>query len=500
MSKSIPLLLRLGVSLCFIGHGMFGFIYKESWVPFFSYFGISRDWAQLLEPLIGGIDILIATLSLLSPCPAVFAYVVFWTAWTSFLRPLTGLGWWEFFDRAGNFGVPLAVLALYLLADSTKKHWFKPSFPRLDSDRQVVVVARVLQVTTILFLLGHAGLALGQRKALLAHHMGTLTTMMGSYASDQSLLKISGLIDLGLALMTLCCPASIMFLLALGWKLVIESLYPLSGDYIWEFIERFGSYIAPLALLAMAREYPSQVYRHCLSVPNFGRWLVTQHQQGFYRSATRSLALGGLLCLLVGFSLNRHGEVSQYSPAVLKPKAVQFLGGPQLLEAMTTQPALIYFRHFPTQHDPRRDDTKSWLHGRLTLEDFADCSWQRALHPFGRALAQSVGAQFATLSLKIQKVLASPYCRCIETAQLMTGLNPEVDLGLIYHRAEQTTERMESAFQRILLSPENFAPGRLTVVVGHRPVLDAFGDVAEGDSVVFIREDNTYSGFTMLSE
>ena len=75
----------------------------------------------------------------------------------------------------------------------------------------------------------------------------------------------------------------------------------------------------------------------------------------------------------------------------------------------------------------------------------------------------------------------------------MTGLNPEVDLGLIYHRAEQTTERMESAFQRILLSPENFAPGRLTVVVGHRPVLDAFGDVAEGDSVVFIREDNTYS-------
>jgi len=35
MSKFILLLLRLGVSLCFIGHGMFGFIHKESWVPFF---------------------------------------------------------------------------------------------------------------------------------------------------------------------------------------------------------------------------------------------------------------------------------------------------------------------------------------------------------------------------------------------------------------------------------------------------------------------------------
>jgi len=58
MSTSIPFSLRLGVSLCFLGHGMFGFIYKESWVPFFSYFGISRDWAQLLELLIGGMDLL----------------------------------------------------------------------------------------------------------------------------------------------------------------------------------------------------------------------------------------------------------------------------------------------------------------------------------------------------------------------------------------------------------------------------------------------------------
>ena len=327
----------------------------------------------------------------------------------------------------------------------------------------------------------------------LGFHMGNLNTIMGAHASAPYLLHISGLMDLGLALTILCYPASSIFLLAFVWKMGIESLYPLSGDYIWEFIERSGSYIAPFTLFVLARAYPAPFYRHCLSLPNFGRWLVTQHQQGLYRSATLALALGGVLFLLVGFSLNRHGEVSQYSPAVLKPKAVQFLSGPQLLEAMTTKPALIYFRHFPTQHDPRRDDTKSWFHGRLTVEDFQDCSWQRELHPYGRELAQSVGTQFAKLSLKIHKVLASPYCRCIETAQLLTGRTPEVDLGLIYRRAEQTTERMESAFQRILLNPENFAPGRLTVVIGHRPVLDAFGDVAEGDSVVFIRDEHTYS-------
>jgi hypothetical protein len=169
----------------------------------------------------------------------------------------------SFLTAAGNFGVPLAVLALYLCTDSTKKQWCKPCWPRLEADRHVVVVARVLQVSTVLFLLGHAGLALAQRKQLLGFHMGILNTLMGSHASAPSLLRLSGLIDASLALAALCCPASIIFLLALGWKLVIESLYPLSGDYLWEFIERFGSYIAPSALVVMARAYPSQVYRHC---------------------------------------------------------------------------------------------------------------------------------------------------------------------------------------------------------------------------------------------
>ena len=133
------------------------------------------------------------------------------------------------------------------------------------------MVTRVLQVTTILLLLGHAGLAFGQRKTLLSHHMGTMAAIIGSYASNLTLLKLVGLIDVLLALTTLCFPTSIVFLLALGGKIGIESLYPLSGNYIWEFIECFGSYSAPLVLLVMAREYPSPFYRNCLSLQNFGR-------------------------------------------------------------------------------------------------------------------------------------------------------------------------------------------------------------------------------------
>ena len=488
----IPILLRVGVSLCFYGHGTFGFLYKESWVPFFSYFGVDREWARPLECVIGSIDYSVATLALLIPFPALFAYAAVWGAWTAFLRPLTGLGWWELFDRAGNFGVALAVLALYRSAGFTNRQWFKPSFPRLDSERKVIVVARVLQITTALFLLGHAGLAFGQRKALLAYHMESVAAMVGMHDPLQYLLRMSGLVDVALMCAVLCYPGPRMFRLALGWKIAIESLYPLLGDYIWEFIERGGNYVAPLALFLIARRYPSLFSRNCLSLPNFGRWLFTRYQTGFYRSATLALALSGVLPFLIGFGLARHGAASQYSVTVLKPKEVQFLSGRDLLSAMRTQPVIIYFRHFPTQHDLGHDDTKSWFHGRLTLDDFADCSWQRDLHPFGRELAKSVGAQLDKLSLKIKKVVASPYCRCIESAQLITGRSPELDLGLIYPRAEHTTERMETAFQNILLNSNNWSPGKVTVVVGHRNAVDAFGSVHEGDAVVFIREGDSY--------
>ena len=226
LPDSIPLLLRMGVAFCFYGHGTFGLLYKESWVPFFSYFGIYREWARPLELVIGSVDYsvdyLVATLALLIPFPALFAYAAFWGTWTAFLRPLTGLGWWEWFDRAGNFVVALAVLALYVLAGFTNRQWFKPSFPRLDSERKVVVVARVLQVTTALLLLGHAGLAFGQRKALLAHHMETLAGMIGTHDPLQYLLRMSGLIDVALMFAVVCYPASRVFLLGsigrLRWR------------------------------------------------------------------------------------------------------------------------------------------------------------------------------------------------------------------------------------------------------------------------------------------
>lgn len=36
------------------------------------------------------------------------AWMLLWCLWTALLRPLSGQGWWEFLDRAGNYGVRLA--------------------------------------------------------------------------------------------------------------------------------------------------------------------------------------------------------------------------------------------------------------------------------------------------------------------------------------------------------------------------------------------------------
>jgi hypothetical protein len=53
-------------------------------------------------------------------------------------------------------------------------------------------------------------------------------------------------IALGLAVLVDSTYALLLFVVA--WKIVTESLYPISGAPFWEFIERGGSYIAPLAL------------------------------------------------------------------------------------------------------------------------------------------------------------------------------------------------------------------------------------------------------------
>jgi hypothetical protein len=52
-------------------------------------------------------------------------------------------------------------------------------------------------------------------------------------------------------------PTMQMLLVATSWKLASESLFLFAHAPIWEFVERAGSYAAPLALaLVLARQLP----------------------------------------------------------------------------------------------------------------------------------------------------------------------------------------------------------------------------------------------------
>lgn len=243
-AAALPGLLRVGVALCFIGHGAFGLITKQAWLPFFAWAGIGESWAWRLMPWIGACDIAVGVLALAWPCRALFAWATAWAIWTALCRPLAGQGWSEFFERAGNYGVPLAILAIV--------GWHAPWFARLPHvwpELDAAIVRRrlewTLRFTTACLLAGHAGCAVFARQAGLASHCALLFPEHTAGA-----LAALGAIEFALALAVLVVPGPALLLGITVWKLATESLFLLSNVSapLFEVIERGGSYVAPLAL------------------------------------------------------------------------------------------------------------------------------------------------------------------------------------------------------------------------------------------------------------
>ena len=61
----------------------------------------------------------------------------------------------------------------------------------------------------------------------------------------------AGWLDIALGLAVLAYPVGWLLALIAVWKVGCELLYPISGAPIWEFVERGGSYAAPLLLLTL---------------------------------------------------------------------------------------------------------------------------------------------------------------------------------------------------------------------------------------------------------
>ena len=236
--------LRVGAALCFIGHGAFGFIGKEGWLPYFAVAGIPPRWAWGLMPWIGAVDVLAGMAVLFAPRRLPLIYMAVWGAWTALLRPLAGESVFEAVERAGNYGVPLALLLLVGLPRS----WgaLMAVVGPAEADPRARERARAaLRWTTCLLLAGHGALGALVGKPLLAEHYlavglpGATTGLVGWF-------------EIGLAGLVAASPHPALLAFVAAWKLATESLFLVSGAPVWEFVERAGSYAAPLALALLA--------------------------------------------------------------------------------------------------------------------------------------------------------------------------------------------------------------------------------------------------------
>ena len=113
MGKEVDWILRIGVFGTFLGHGMFAWGVKQSWIPYFTKLGFAQSTALTLLPLIGVADILVAFIVLIYPVRIVLMWAALWGFWTALIRPITGDPIWDFVERWSNWAAPLALLALY---------------------------------------------------------------------------------------------------------------------------------------------------------------------------------------------------------------------------------------------------------------------------------------------------------------------------------------------------------------------------------------------------
>lgn len=239
--------LRVGAAACFIGHGAFGILTKAAWVPYFEIAGIGRDGAYALMPVVGAIDITAGILVLIAPRPVVLLYMAIWGFWTALLRPLAGESLFETLERAGNYGVPAALLVLFASRGNARSLFAPYARKVVEVDR--VLAGRVLLGTTGLLLFAHGALQAITQKPLFT----ALYAPIGFTATE---IQAIGWLEMAAAVGIVIAPMPAVLIGIAVWKLATEALFPLAGEPAWEFIERGGSYAAPIALVLLSGQSP----------------------------------------------------------------------------------------------------------------------------------------------------------------------------------------------------------------------------------------------------
>ncbi len=95
--------------------------------------------------------------------------------------------------------------------------------------------------------LGHGVFALQAKQGWIPY----FTAVGLSPESAMTLLPLIGAMDVLLAVLVLVRPVNIALLWMTFWGIWTALLRPIAGEPIWDFVERFANWGAPLALLLM---------------------------------------------------------------------------------------------------------------------------------------------------------------------------------------------------------------------------------------------------------
>ena len=147
---------------------------------------------------------------------------------------------------------------------------------------------------------------------------------------------------------------------------------------------------------------------------------------------------------------------------------------------------VLYMRHAST--DFSRNDAN--------MKSYEDCAGQRNLIDKGRAEARAVGEHIKRLRIPIGAVVASPFCRTMETARLAFGKAEAMNEARGGPARPDDPKRYDG-LRKLLATPP--APGTNSVIVSHGNPFHAVAGppyLAEGELAVI--RPRGESGFAIL--
>lgn len=124
-----------------------------------------------------------------------------------------------------------------------------------------------------------------------------------------------------------------------------------------------------------------------------------------------------------------------------------------------------------------------------------DCSTQRNLSAEGRTQATRIGEMFRANGIAAAKLYSSQWCRCLETARLMTlgNVTPEARLNSFAQNRERAEGQM-AALRPWLSALDLTQP---TVLVTHQVVITALSGVFPGSGEIVVLSRNLNGDLTL---